>query len=112
MNAPSVPAHALAALSAELAEAGLAPQATDILLATATSWHIRLLIQGRRFDARYDPRDGLRCDEVTPGRERHFLSPDMPPNLHSPARLRVEALRRIKHGLQDPDYEVAQPPAI
>jgi hypothetical protein len=112
MNAPSVPTDALATLPAELAEIGLASQATEIFCATAAAWHIRLVIQGRQFDARYDERDGLRCDEVTPGRERHFLSPDMPPNLHSPARLRMEALRRIKYALQHPEYEVAQPPVI
>lgn len=104
--------HALATLSSELAAAGLAPQKTEILSHAAHDWHIRLHLGGRRFDARYDERDGLRCGEITPGRERSFISPDMPLNLHSPARLRLEALRRIKYALLHPEYEVAHPPVI
>lgn len=100
------------AISAELAEADLADAIVEIFLATPQVWHLRLFVRNRRFDARCNPRDGLCCREITPGRERDFTSPDMPPNFHAPVHLRTEALRRIKYALQHPEYEVAQPPVI
>jgi hypothetical protein len=104
--------NALAALPAELAAAGIRADAIVPLVLAADRWRFRVTIGDRQFDARYDHRGGLHCEECTPGRERAFTSPDMPPNLRDPANLRAEAVRRIRYALEHPAYEVAQPPVI